>query len=103
MSRDARAIFNAALEAADPGLAVSRHLSLDNGWLRSNGHAYRLDEYERLLVVGGGKAAARMGQALEGILADRIDSGLLVTRRGHAAPLRRIPFRTRPGCALPRK
>ncbi|MDD8013371.1 MAG: glycerate kinase [Acidobacteriota bacterium] len=90
MSRDARAIFNAALEAADPGPAVSRHLSLDNGWLRSNGHSYRLAEYERLLVVGGGKAAARMGQALEDILADGIDSGLLVTRRGQAALLRRI-------------
>ncbi|MCU0237316.1 MAG: glycerate kinase [Acidobacteria bacterium] len=96
MERPARLIFNAALEAADPGLAVSRTLALDRGagdghlLLRAAGHAYRLDDFHRLLVVGGGKAAARMGQAVEEILADRIDSGLLVTRRGHAAPLRRL-------------
>jgi hydroxypyruvate reductase len=90
MDRPARLIFNAALEAADPGLAVSRNLTLDHGWLRAGGHAYRLDEFDRLLVVGGGKAAARMGQAVEDILADRIDGGLLVTRRGHAAPLQRL-------------
>ena len=90
MNRPVRLIFNAALEAADPGLAVSRNLAVDKGWLRSGGHAFHLEKFDRLLVVGGGKAAARMGQAVEGLLADRIDSGLLVTRRGHAAPLRRI-------------
>ena len=90
MSHAMRSIFNAALEAVDPGLAVRQHLTCDNGWLRSAGHSYRLDEFDRLLVVGGGKAAARMGQAAEDILADRISSGLLVTRRGYAVPLRRI-------------
>jgi mannosyl-3-phosphoglycerate phosphatase family protein len=85
-----RDIFNAALEAADPGQAVSRSLAVGNGRLRSAGHVYRLDEFNRLLVVGGGKAAARMGCSVEDILGDRISGGLLVTRRGHAIPLRRI-------------
>lgn len=90
MEHPARRIFNAALAAADPGQAVSRNLELDRDWLRAAGHAFRLDDFDRLLVVGGGKAAARMGQAVEDVLADRIGSGLLVTRRGCAAPLRRI-------------
>jgi glycerate-2-kinase len=86
----ARDIFHAALEAADPGRAVSRHLAVSEGRLRTGAKDYRLDEFERLLVVGGGKAAATMGLALENILAERISGGLLVTRRGSARPLRRL-------------
>jgi glycerate 2-kinase len=90
MNREARQIFAAALEAADPGQAVARCLAVDDGRLLSAGRAYRLDEFQRLMVVGGGKAAAPMGRAVEEILGDRIDSGLLVTRRGSAVPLRRV-------------
>ena len=91
MNRDVvRDIFNAALEAADPGQAIRRNLAVDNGRLRSAGYAYDLDEFNRLLVVGGGKAAARMGRSVEDILGDRISGGLLVTQRDHAIPLRRI-------------
>jgi glycerate 2-kinase len=90
MSRAARLIFQAALEAADPGSAVQRNLAVENGWLKSAGHAYRLHEFDRFLVVGGGKAAARMGGAVEDVLGDRIAGGLLVIPRGPAASLQRI-------------
>jgi glycerate 2-kinase len=90
MNRAAGLIFQAALAAADPGPAVRRYLAVDNGRLKAAGHAYRLADYDRLLVVGGGKAAARMGSAVEDILGDRITGGLLVIPRGSLASLQRI-------------
>ena len=42
------------------------------------------------MVVGGGKASARMAQALEDVLGDRITDGWINTKYGHALPLRHI-------------
>ncbi len=90
MNREARRIFAAALAAADPGPAVERSLALRGERLLAGGREYRLDGFDRLLVVGGGKAAVSMGAAVEGILGDRISGGLLVARRGSSGVLSRI-------------
>ena len=41
-------------------------------------------------MLGAGKASARMAEACEGILGARIDSGLVITKYGHACPLSRV-------------
>ncbi|HSO72931.1 MAG TPA: glycerate kinase [Thermodesulfobacteriota bacterium] len=41
-------------------------------------------------MLGAGKASARMAEACEGILGARIDSGLVITKYGHARPLSRV-------------
>jgi len=46
--------------------------------------------FEKILVVGAGKATARMCQALEEILGDRISDGVIVVKRGYVADLRRV-------------
>ncbi len=71
-------IFRAGLAAADPEQAVRRHLRLDPA------------KYERIFVVGAGKASARMAVALEAALGKHITSGLLNVKDGHTAKLRRI-------------
>ena len=70
-----RGLFDAALQAVDPMLSVPRHLPP-----RPRG---------RTVVVGAGKAAARMALALEQAW-DGPLSGLVVTRYGHGEPCRRI-------------
>jgi hydroxypyruvate reductase len=65
-----RALFDAAVDAADPMRRVPAFLPK-----RPAG---------RLLVVGGGKASARMAEAVEAAWG-RCD-GLVVTRYGHARP-----------------
>jgi hydroxypyruvate reductase len=79
LRRDAAAIFRAALAAADPGAAVARYLSKLN-----------TARYDRILVVGGGKAGAAMAQAAERALGGRIAAGLINVKHGHTARLRRI-------------
>ena len=70
-----RGLFEAALAAVDPLESVPRHLPP-----RPRG---------RTVVVGAGKAAARMALALERAW-DGPLSGLVVTRYGHDEPCRQI-------------
>jgi hydroxypyruvate reductase len=70
-----RAMFDAAVAAADPMAMLHRFLPR-----RPKG---------RTIVVGAGKASARMAEALEAAW-DGPLSGLVITRYGHACPCRQI-------------
>ena len=79
LRRHALAIFRAALAAADPAAAVTRHLRrLD------------LSRYSNIYVLGAGKAGASMAQAAERVLGRRITAGLINVKDRPAARLRRI-------------
>ena len=58
MRNDARRIWEAALEAANAAGAVKSHLELRDDRAVIGGQAYDLKSYDRVLVVGGGKAGA---------------------------------------------
>ena len=79
MRRDARSIFQASLEAADPADAVARHLERRN-----------FSRFRNIYVVGAGKAGASMAKAAERVLGKRITAGLINVKYGHLAKLRRI-------------
>ena len=76
---DAKSIFAHALERVLPEPALRRYVSLDQGThtLTVAGRPYDLNKYERIVVVGGGKAARRTGAELVNILGDRITAGVL--------------------------
>ncbi len=78
-----RRLFEAALAAADPALAVPRFLP----------HPPAEGSGGRTVVVGAGKAAAAMAKAVEDSWPDVARApleGLVVTRYGHALPCRHI-------------
>ncbi|MDM0066274.1 glycerate kinase [Variovorax sp. J31P207] len=70
-----RAMFDAAVAAAQPALCVPRHLPAP--------------PKGRLVVIGAGKASAAMARAVEDHWQGPL-SGLVVTRYGYAVPCRRI-------------
>ncbi len=84
------AIVGAALEAVDPAEAVRRHLRREGDFLTVGDKTYDLSGLGRLVVVGAGKAGAPMAQAVEGIMGDRIDDGLVIVKAGHALPTERV-------------
>jgi len=90
LRKDARAIFEAALDAAAPDKALARAVRLEGARLTVSGQTYDLDDFERVIVLGAGKAAPEMARALEDLLGDRISHGLIVTKYGHALPLHSI-------------
>lgn len=84
------AIFNAGLAAVKPEGAVKRHLSLDSeGNLCAAGKKYPLAG-RRVRVLGAGKGAAPMALAVENMLGDYLDDGLIVVKYGHGLPPGRI-------------
>lgn len=90
LRRDALSIFRASLAAADPGKAIARAVTLSGDTLRVGTKKYSLDQYGRIVVLGAGKASAAMAKALERILGSRISAGLINTKYGHLAKLKRI-------------
>jgi len=81
LRESARLIWEAALNAANPATCITK-------FIRNNESTFRFDG--RLIVIGAGKASAKMAQVVEEIFGDRITSGLVATKYGHALPLRRI-------------
>jgi glycerate 2-kinase len=76
---DARAIFSHALERVLPEPALQRYVRLDepSNALIVASRPYDLRAYDRIIVVGGGKAARRTAAELVNILGDRITAGVL--------------------------
>ena len=88
--RAALDVLVAALEAADPGKAVRRFLQRQEETLRVADRSYDLRSYDRVLVVGAGKAGAAMAAGVEEVLGDRVSEGVVNVKYGHVAPTRRI-------------
>lgn len=86
-------IFGEALAAVDPYRAVKQAVRIADRRIMAGGEAYDLDRYDRVIVIGAGKAAARMAAAIEETLDDRVDAGLIIVKYGHTASLRIIEQR----------
>ncbi len=74
----------AALSAVDPATGIRRHVRREGASLVVGDRRYDLDSYERVLVVGGGKASVSMAGAIVDILGERLSGGVVVTKHGHA-------------------
>lgn len=75
----ARTILAHALESVLPEPALRRFVSLDesSNILTVDGKAYNLSNFDRIIVVGGGKAGRRTGSELVNILGDRLTTSVL--------------------------
>jgi len=78
-------ILQAALDAVDPIAAVKARLRREGDRLCIGEREYDLNCYQRIYVVGGGKASAAMAQAVEELLGDRLTAGVVNVKYGHLA------------------
>jgi glycerate-2-kinase len=85
---DALTVMEAALNAVDPKNAVMEKLQVINGNIVVGGFTKPLDEIGKVLVVGGGKAGGPMAEAVEDVLGDRIERGVVNILRGTEARYR---------------
>jgi hydroxypyruvate reductase len=86
LRQDARAIFAAAVSAADARNAIMTTIACAGDVLTAAGQRYSLADYRDLYIAGAGKAAARMAQAVEELLGDRIRGGTVVVKYGYTVP-----------------
>jgi glycerate 2-kinase len=81
-------LMRAALDAVEPGAAVRQYLQLVNSQLTLESQhgkkwTYDLNDFDRVLVVGGGKAGAPMAAAVAEILGRRLTGGVVVVKHKH--------------------
>ncbi len=84
----ARQIWEAALAAANPATCIRKFLQLNENVLTAGDKQFEIRG--RVIVVGAGKPSAGMAQVVEEILGSHITDGLIVTKYGHALPVRRM-------------
>jgi glycerate 2-kinase len=88
LREDSWQLVRAALDAVEPGAAVRRYLHLVNNQLTIESHydkkrTYNLDDFDRVLVVGGGKAGAPMAAAASDVLGRHLTDGVVVVKHQH--------------------
>jgi glycerate 2-kinase len=95
MKRMARAIFSKALTAVDPSNILKDRIRIqkDRLSIKMEGDSekvFDLNAFDKIFVVGSGKASSAMAQAIEEIFGDRLTKGVITTKYGHLLPLKKI-------------
>jgi len=89
-----REIFKAAIEAASPFRALHENLRIIPSGkrllLKAGDSSIDLNRFRAVFAIGGGKAVCPMAKALEETLGQRLTGGLVVTKYGHSAALRKV-------------
>ncbi|SPD76491.1 Glycerate 2-kinase [uncultured Desulfobacterium sp.] len=91
---EAKEIFAAGVEAVDPYKAIKSLVLVKRNLLvlgtEDEGTVtFDLGKYDRIFVVGAGKATAPMAKAIEELLGEKIHSGLIVVKYGFTTNLMR--------------
>jgi len=90
LRKHANEVFKHVLSTLDPEQLVREKVIIQDSTLIVEKREYNLNNYENIYVVGGGKACAPMAKAVEELLEDKIDNGIIVVKYGHGLPLKRI-------------
>src|SRR5215210_1300633 len=83
MKEELEEILDAALAAAEPGRAVRRFLSVEDGRVRVGEETF---EPQRIFVLAIGKASGAMARAAGEVLGKALSGGLCVIKAGHEEP-----------------
>jgi glycerate 2-kinase len=76
-------LIRSSLLAADPDKAMERLMTVKGTRLFVEKVPYDLSGFKRIVCVGGGKAAAPMAIALERLLGERLEGGVVVVKEGY--------------------
>ena len=88
---DIKKIFSKAVEKVNPFQMIAQNMFLEGDTLviHYGGKTIRedLNSYNRIIVLGIGKASSKMGKAIEKILGQKISNGSVITKYGHGEKL----------------
>jgi glycerate 2-kinase len=90
IKRVLKALIHSGLQAAAPDRAMEHLIAVNGERLFVDNIRYDLSTIKRVVCVGAGKASAHMALALEGLLKDRLEGGLVIVKDGYRAATTRI-------------
>lgn len=92
--KDLESIYRDAIRVVDPAGLIRSCVKKDGSILSITGPDTKISEdlsrYKQVIVLGIGKASARMASAMERILEDELTRGFVITKYGHGLQLRKI-------------
>jgi len=89
-TRILKGLIQSSLEATDSGKAMERLIIRKDHKLRVNSVRYNLSTYQRIVCVGAGKSSAHMAVALEQILGEHLEGGMVIVKDGYGTPCENI-------------
>lgn len=91
---DLKAIYHAAIKRVDPYAMVRSRVTLAGNSLQirldNQDTCLDLDKFDKIYVLGAGKATAPMARAMEEILGPKLSGGLISVKKGHTDSLKKI-------------
>jgi len=90
LRQDALELFKVGLKAADPKVAVHKYMQQERQYLIVDGKKYNFKQFNKIYIVGCGKAGASMAVAVEDILGDQISEGWINVKYGHTENLKKV-------------
>lgn len=81
LRRTALDIFEAGMTAVSTETAIRRHVAVNAGKLRVGKKVYDLENYQRIFVIGCGKASVETARVLEKMLGKKITGGVVIDVR----------------------
>lgn len=94
LREDALSILQAGISRVDPYRMITNSVSKKGRTISIRTETDTIDidlsEYERIVVVGAGKATARMARGIEDILGGDLDRGVIAVKPGHVDELKRV-------------
>ena len=92
--KDLENIYRDAVREVDPAGLIQSRVKKDGRTLTIQSPDTKISEdlsrYQQVIVLGIGKASARMAAAMESILGDELSAGFVITKYGHGLKLRKI-------------
>ncbi|KKL91326.1 hypothetical protein LCGC14_1895810 [marine sediment metagenome] len=84
-------IFQAAVERVDPGKMIRKFVEVRSDMLEISTEDMKLSinlkDFDRIFVVGAGKATSKMAKAVEELLHEKISDGIISVKYGHTQSL----------------
>ena len=92
MRNDLKAIYSEAISAVNPENAVRDHVKCEDNKLvllqdKKKIKEFDLARFDKIFVVGSGKATSSMAKAIEGMIKGKIDKGLITVKYGYTEDL----------------
>jgi len=87
-------IFFSAVERVDPYKMIKNSITLKENMLNieieNKEMSLELERFNRIFVIGAGKATAKMAKAIEEIFSGKITEGIIAVKYGHTEPMQSI-------------
>ncbi len=87
---DFLSIIHCAINSVTPKEIFKTRIKRENNFLIINENLFNLDEYEKIYVIGFGKASSAMASEFEKYFSDRIEEGFVITKYNHKTPTQKI-------------